>query len=350
MESSTFSWGIEPKKVSDTLGLINEKKLILRPEYQRRSVWSKGAKSSLVETIMTKKPIPFFLVSIDDDGTLEVIDGQQRLTAIYEFYNEKFALSGLNDSPFANLTFSSFKRNLIENLSTDYLNYELYFVIIKNATEEEIIDMYTRVNKYTVNLNQQEKRYAFYNNSDFLKLVKTIAEDEDNQDFFARTGIFTERQIDRMGDLEFISAIIASMMDHQLGNKNESIDEAYQKYEEIAGDTFTAIQKTFKLTLRLIKQLFQGEVFDQYLNLDTPESPEVHIKRTRFKQKNDFLALYYVINGLQNSTCASLEPDKLLEIQYLLQHSCSLNLSVPSSTFLFFNRDNTHSCFLFFFT
>ena len=38
----------------------------------------------------------------------------------------------------------------------------------------------------------------------------------------------------------------------------------------------------------------------------------------RFKQKNDFLALFYVINNLKTKTTAFLKPDKLLEIQYFL--------------------------------
>lgn len=318
MEPATFDWKVTPIKIETVLHLIAEKKLILRPEYQRRSVWSKGAKSSLIETIMTKKPIPFFLVSLDKSGVLAVIDGQQRLTAIDEFYKNKFSLSSLSNTLLNNQTFSSFVHNLLEDQPADFFNYELYFVIIENATEEEIIDMYARVNKYTVNLNQQELRYAFYNKSNFLALVESIAEDEENQDFFAQTAIFTERQVDRMGDLEFISSIVASMMDKQLGNKNESIEEAYKKYEEIDPDTFTNVQESFKQTIEFIKHLFEGEVFDRYLNLNVQASSEVHIKRTRFKQKNDFLALYYVINNLKDLTHAFLEPDNLLEIQYLL--------------------------------
>lgn len=315
---STFTWKIEPKKISEIIKLIHEEQLILRPEYQRRSVWTKGAKSSLIETIMTQKPIPFFLVDLNSKGVFEVIDGQQRLRAISEFHNNSFTLSGLDTTSLIGKSFNDFKKTLIDNLEDDFMGYNLYFVIIENATEDDIIDMYARVNKYTVNLNQQELRYAFYNKSNFLNLVEKIAEDENNQEFFASTGIFTERQVDRMGDLEFISSIVTSMLDQQLGNKNDSIENAYTKYESLETTSSEAIKDGFNETIALIQQLFNSALFDDYLELNVPKSSEFHIKKMRFKQKNDFLALFYVINNLKRKTMAFLEPDQLLEIQYFL--------------------------------
>jgi hypothetical protein len=313
-----FSWKIEPKKVHDIIKLIHEKQLILRPEYQRRSVWTKGAKSSLIETIITRKPIPFFLVSLDSKGILEVIDGQQRLRAISEFCNNSFALSGLDNSLLKGRFFNEFTKSLVNDIKRDIMEYDLYFVIIENATEDDIIDMYARVNKYTVNLNQQELRYAFYNKSAFLNLVENIAENEANQEFFASTGIFTERQIDRMGDLEFVSSIVTAMLDKQLGNKNESIENAYMSYESIEATQADIIKEGFQETINLIVQLFNSEIYDEYLELNVSRSPEFHIKKMRFKQKNDFLALFYVIDNLKVKSTAFLENDKLLEIQYFL--------------------------------
>lgn len=315
---SSFTWKIEPKRIDEIIKLIHDEQLILRPEYQRRSVWTKGAKSSLIETIMTQKPIPFFLVSLNKKGVFEVIDGQQRLRAISEFHNNSFTLSGIETTLLIGKTFNDFKRTLVDNLSENFMSYNLYFAIIEDATEDDIIDMYARVNKYTVNLNQQELRYAFYNKSKFLTLVEEIAEDENNQEFFASTGIFTERQVDRMGDLEFISSIVTSMLDQQLGNKNDSIENAYIAYENLDPASSEAIKDGFNQTITLIQQLFNSNSFDEYLELNTPKSSEFHIKKMRFKQKNDFLALFYVINNLKTKTMAFLEPNELLEIQYFL--------------------------------
>jgi len=315
---SKFTWKIEPKKIKEIIKLIQDEQLILRPEYQRRSVWTKGAKSSLIETVMTQKPIPFFLVNLNDKGVFEVIDGQQRLRAISEFHNNSFTLAGLDTTLLNGKTFNDFKRTLIDNLDNNFMEYDLYFVIIENATEDDIIDMYARVNKYTVNLNQQELRYAFYNKSNFLNLVEKIAEDENNQEFFASTGIFTERQVDRMGDLEFISSIVTSMLDQQLGNKNDSIENAYTKYESLDTISSEAIKDGFNETLALIRHLFSSTLFDKYLELTVLKSSEFHIKKMRFKQKNDFLALFYVINNLKIKTMTFLEDNKLLEIQYFL--------------------------------
>jgi len=77
-----FEWEIKPYRIVDVISMIDSNTLILRPEYQRRSVWSKAAKSSLVETIVQRKPVPFFLIHKKPNGKLEVIDGQQRLRAM----------------------------------------------------------------------------------------------------------------------------------------------------------------------------------------------------------------------------------------------------------------------------
>src|SRR5262245_40307540 len=72
--------------------VIEKQWMNLRPEYQRRLVWDRKKKSLFVESMLMNVPIPpVFLYEIDLNR-YEVMDGQQRLNAILEFYDNQFTL------------------------------------------------------------------------------------------------------------------------------------------------------------------------------------------------------------------------------------------------------------------
>ncbi len=62
---------------------IMEGKLNLFPEYHRNMVWDDGRKSALIESLLLRIPIPSFYLEEDSEGKLNMIDGMQRLSAIY---------------------------------------------------------------------------------------------------------------------------------------------------------------------------------------------------------------------------------------------------------------------------
>jgi hypothetical protein len=67
----------------------------LRPEYQRRLRWTNTQKSKLVESLLLNIPVPPVFFYEADAARYEVMDGQQRLNAIHDFFSGDFALSGL---------------------------------------------------------------------------------------------------------------------------------------------------------------------------------------------------------------------------------------------------------------
>lgn len=69
--------------------------LNLRPEYQRRLVWDVGKRSRFIESLLLNIPIPPVFLYEWELGRYEVMDGQQRLSAVVEFYENGFALKGL---------------------------------------------------------------------------------------------------------------------------------------------------------------------------------------------------------------------------------------------------------------
>ena len=76
--------------------------LVLDPIFQRRKVWDDGRSSRLIESVILEVPLPVFYFAESQDGTREVIDGQQRLTAFFRFLDNEYALSSLRALPALN--------------------------------------------------------------------------------------------------------------------------------------------------------------------------------------------------------------------------------------------------------
>lgn len=76
--------------------MIDRKEAInLHPEYQRRLRWTTAQKSRLIELLLLNIPIPPVFFYESDAARYEVMDGQQRLNTIREFFSGSFALVGL---------------------------------------------------------------------------------------------------------------------------------------------------------------------------------------------------------------------------------------------------------------
>jgi hypothetical protein len=77
--------------------LIADRKVInIRPEYQRRLRWIGRQKSRLIESLLLNIPIPPVFLFEGEAARYEVMDGQQRLSAIKEFMNNEFRITALD--------------------------------------------------------------------------------------------------------------------------------------------------------------------------------------------------------------------------------------------------------------
>ena len=147
--------------IADFLEWRNNNLLELSADFQRRSVWSQNAKSYLIDTILRGKPMPKILISQRLSGSRTVrvvVDGQQRLRSIFEFISGDFKVSKAHNQDFAGYTYD----NLPDDVKRDFLQYELGVDLLFDMSYEDILDIFARINTYTVTLNSQEKRNAKY--------------------------------------------------------------------------------------------------------------------------------------------------------------------------------------------
>lgn len=152
-----------------------DKRIILDSEFQREDVWKNDRKSELIESVLMGLPLPIFYFNQDKYGRLIVVDGRQRLTALFEYMNGLYALTKLKILPkLNNLRFSQLPPQLIGRLE----DYQIQAHVILPPTPERIkFDIFDRVNRGGMQLNKQEIRNALYQ-GEATKLLKRIVDSD----------------------------------------------------------------------------------------------------------------------------------------------------------------------------
>lgn len=152
----------------------------LNPEFQRRHRWDTQKQSRLIESIIMNVPIPPIFLYEDAFSHYEVMDGLQRLTAIADFYGDRFALEGLEEWRELNgRVYSTLPEQIRRGVDRRYLSS----IILLHETardEREALRLkqlvFERINSGGVLLEPQEARNAIYNGP-LNKLCITLARD-----------------------------------------------------------------------------------------------------------------------------------------------------------------------------
>ncbi len=178
------------------------KAIILDPEFQRKRVWSRKQKSELIESILMGIPLPVMYFAEDKYGNLQVVDGRQRLTALFEFMNDNSGFS-ISSAPILKHIKGKKYSDLTGSEQTKLEDYQAIVYIIKPQTPERIkFDIFDRVNRGGTQLNKQEMRNALYQGK-ATSLLKQLAQ---NDTFKKATdfGVASTRMKDRYLILRFI--------------------------------------------------------------------------------------------------------------------------------------------------
>ena len=149
--------------VADYCQGMERKEYLVNKDYQRSdTVWPIAAKSFLIETILLDFPVPKMslhqrLELVTRTVVKEIVDGQQRSRAVLDFYQNKLRLSrSLLTPEYAGRTFSE----LDEVAQGQFLNYGLNFDLFVAATNDDVREVFRRMNSFTVPLNPEEARHA----------------------------------------------------------------------------------------------------------------------------------------------------------------------------------------------
>jgi hypothetical protein len=218
---------------------LRNKQIMVNRDYQRTDrVWPVSAKSNLIDTILNGYPLPKLILSQTTDldtrrTRKEVVDGQQRTAAIQEFYENRYALTR---GDFAGRRFEE----LDDANKRDFISYELAIDLFATASDEEIREVFRRINSYQVPLNKQETRHATHQ-GEFKWFMRDQAAKYASS--LLKMGIVTEKQISRMGDLEFLTDLVYLI---KFGIKTASpkaLDNLYSQNDRLFPDKDQVAQK-----------------------------------------------------------------------------------------------------------
>jgi hypothetical protein len=110
----------------------------LRPSYQRRPRWDRERQSKLIESFIMNIPVPPLFVYESDLAKYEVMDGQQRITAILEFYTNRYPLEGIQQWPELNgRIYNTLPSEIRKGLDRRSISYIVLLKESASTTEEE---------------------------------------------------------------------------------------------------------------------------------------------------------------------------------------------------------------------
>jgi len=148
--------GYEDNEESGVIGF--DGKLDIRPPYQREFIYKDKQRDAVIDTIFKNFPLNVMYWAVKDDGSFEVIDGQQRTISICEFVEGNFSvIIGTFDKP---RTF----HNLQDDEQEKILNYKL-MVYQCTGTDSEKLEWFKTINIAGEKLTDQELRNAVYSGS-----------------------------------------------------------------------------------------------------------------------------------------------------------------------------------------
>ncbi len=162
--------------------------LVIQPEYQRNYIYGDGKKDvAVIESLLKEYPLGLIYFNEREDGMLEVLDGQQRITSIGRFVTGKFSIKDANGVP---QYFSSLPTNL-QNLIMD----SKLLIYVCKGTEQEIKEWFKTINIEGKPLNPQELLNAIYSGP-FVTLCKKVFSNR-NQPIMQKWQAYVDGEVNR---------------------------------------------------------------------------------------------------------------------------------------------------------
>lgn len=154
--------------------------LLRVPDYQRDSnQWDNDTKSLFIESVINNLPVPAFFFEVKMENEIEVnhvVDGQQRITTLAQFYNNDFELVGSDKAPYIspqNIHYAGKKyQNLPDAYKHSFRRYRLSVIKLRDLDKMRL-EVFRRINKGGTPLSGHDIRLAYYGEgSPSLALVR----------------------------------------------------------------------------------------------------------------------------------------------------------------------------------
>jgi hypothetical protein len=263
------------------IGLVKDERWInLRPEYQRRLVWDDGKKSRFIESLLMNIPVPpVFLYEIDLNR-YEVMDGQQRLNTIIEFYENNLTLKGLETWSVLNgRTYGKCPPRIQRGLDRRRISANV--LLAENISDPVQADfirrtVFERLNTGGQPLNHQELRNSLYSgplNNLLIELaggrlfdrIWGIPPYEDHyrkEDGYIDAALAANKRFKRMKDCEIVLRFFAFRDPTRIKGSVRNILDSYMKLnKDLVPAEIQELRDRFSKCLRIASSVFKTKTF-----------------------------------------------------------------------------------------
>lgn len=279
-------------RVADFVAWKRDGALELNPNFQRRPVWKKGAKSYLIDTILKGLPVPIiFLRDLRSDlktlkAKRDVVDGQQRIRTLLSFIDptllgdfeasrDEFTIDGTHNPKLGGKSYAELGAEDRQKI----LDYQFSVHSFPADTDDrEILQIFARMNATGVKLNEQELRNAEFFGK-FKTVAYAIATEQLNR--WRDWRIFTPDQIARMNEVELTSELMLLLLDGILA-KNQKTINAYYKALDSKFPHAKEVSARFRTTFDTIETLLTAKAVAEL-----------------FRHRTVFFALFATVYSLQ---------------------------------------------------
>ncbi|WP_399886546.1 DUF262 domain-containing protein [Streptomyces sp. BBFR51] len=227
--------------------------LELDPPYQRRSVWNQSYQDYFIETLMLQYPAPAIFIyenmSADGIANYSVVDGKQRLSAIFEFTSNQFPVSEKSAIKRSRGLFFS---DLSDEERKEFWSYQFAVEYLPTTDDSTLNNIFDRINRNVARLTPQELRHARYNGQ-FARTCEELAEILPvvlAQDF-PRFAPASRRQ---MKDVEFVTNLLLLTEEGARAYSQDDLDREYGAREDEWSEQ-QRVDVEFRETIRVMSRI-----------------------------------------------------------------------------------------------
>lgn len=227
------------KKIRELIGMVKESKLLPRPEFQRRLVWSRDDKNHFLDSVLRGYPFPEIYFADGDvnletgEGTQLLVDGLQRVNTLIQYFDGHEDLK---------LTSVPAYRSLKEDEKKAFLQYDVAVRDLGAISKEEVVEVFKRLNATKYSLLDIE-----VNNAVYAGALKSFCDQIANNEFFRKHNVFNALDLKRMGDLRYALGIIGTMIQGYF-NRDDAFEGILDRYNDefpLHADISERLQLTF---------------------------------------------------------------------------------------------------------
>jgi len=303
--------------IADFLEWHQKRQLKLNPDFQRRSVWTQAAKSYLIDTILRDFPIPKIYIRSRIDlqtqkSYREVVDGQQRLRAIIEFAHNQLTL-GSRAKEFRGYTYDT----LPEELKEHFLSYTLAVDLLINASDEDVLEIFSRLNSYNVRLNDAELRHAEFQ-GEFKWAVHDMSS-RWGRDLWEKFSILSTRRRVRMLDDSLMAEMFGIVLEGVTDGGQRNIRKLYRKYDSNFPDRDKVVEMVNQAIVFIVKNLSPA--------IDGPVSRATHFLMLYAAVAH---ALFGIPQGQMESEMPERDPKALSDFSLAIENISYLSMVIES--------------------